>query len=210
MKYVAYRPEDGQIVQVMHGGEWSDAAQTAARLQCECLAVDDTTPVDDVSHYVLDGVLHAYSPAQLRARLERPAWPCRWSNTEMRWVDLRSLEQVKADCWAAIKRQRDTAEHGGFDTPFGRFDSDPKSQSKIIGAAQLASIAAARGEPFSIRWTLQDNSTVVLDAPAMIAVGAAMGQHIDAVHQRGRTLREAIEAATTRDAVMAVTWSEGG
>lgn len=50
----------------------------------------------------------------------------------------------------------------------------------------------------------------MLDAPAMIAVGVAMGQHIDSVHQIGRAKRAAIEAATTYDAVMAVTWSEGG
>lgn len=207
MKYVAYRPEDGQIVQVMCGGELSDAAQAAARLQCECLAVDDTTPVDDVSHYVLDGVLQAYSPAQLRARQERPTWPCRWSNTEMRWIDLRSLEQVKADCWAAIKAQRDAAEWGGFDTPFGRFDSDPVSQAKIIGAAQLASVSLAQGTPFTIEWTLQDNTSVSLDAAQMVAVGAALANHVNAVHQRGRQLRAQIEAAATIADLESITWT---
>lgn len=140
----------------------------------------------------------------------RPAQPTpfhRWDISTHAW--LLDLEDLRKQAWGRIKAQRDAAEWGGFDTPFGRFDSDPNSQTKIIGAAQLASIAAARGEPFSIRWTLQDNSTVMLDAPAMIAVGAAMGRHIDSVHQIGRAKRAAIEAATTYDAIMAVTWSEG-
>ena len=167
--------------------------------------------VSDATHWVdpATGVVRAYTSAQQAAKSAVPAYPCHWSNVSMSWVDERSLDQVKADAWRRIKAARDAAEWGGFDTPFGRFDSDPKSQAKIIGAAQLASIAAARGEPFSIRWTLQDNSTVMLDAPAMIAVGAAMGRHIDSVHQIGRAKRAAIEAATTHDAVMAVTWSEG-
>jgi hypothetical protein len=142
-------------------------------------------------------------------RPECPSAHHRWNPEVGAWQDSRSMDELRSARWGEIKAQRDAAEWGGFDTPFGRFDSDPKSQAKIIGAVQLASIAAARGEPFSIRWTLQDNSTVVLDAPAMIAVGVAMGQHIDSVHQIGRAKRAAIEAATTRDAVMAVTWSEG-
>lgn len=198
-----YYDEEGNIAIATES--WVDAAQLPGYRLVE---VHDT--VTDETHWISPaGQPIAYTDQQREAKAKSPPFPARWSNTEMRWIDLRSLEQVKADCWAAIKAQRDAAEWGGFDTPFGRFDSDPRSQAKIIGAAQLASIAAARGEPFSIRWTLQDNSTVVLDAPAMIAVGVAMGQHIDSVHQIGRAKRAAIEAATTYDAVMAVTWSEG-
>jgi len=207
MRYAAYI-DDGSIVQLLDGPR-EDVQRTCERHGWRFVEIAPGARVSDISHYVVGGQLVAYTPDQLHARQNPPQPRCRWSNAEMRWIDLRSLDEIKADRWMAIKAARDAAEAAGFDTPFGRFDSDPASQAKIIGAAQLASIALAQGQPFSIRWTRQDNTAVELDAPAMIAVGVAMGQHIDSVHQIGRAKRAAIEAATTHDAVMAVTWSEG-
>lgn len=138
----------------------------------------------------------------------RPAQPTpfhRWDISTHAW--LLDLEDLRKQAWERIKADRDAAEAAGFDTPWGRFDSDPASQTKIIGAAQLASIALAQGAPFNIEWTLQDNTSVSLDAAQMIAVGAALANHVNAIHQRGRQLRAQIEAAATLADLESITWT---
>ena len=119
------------------------------------------------------------------------------------WVDPRSLLQLKADQWVAIKAARDAAEFGGFTWDGSTFDSDLTSQSRIQGAVQLAGLDPAN---FSLDWTLADNSVRTLSAAQMTAVGAALGVHVAAQHALGRTLRSQIEAATTAAEVDAVAW----
>lgn len=103
--------------------------------------------------------------------------------------------------WIEIKLARDAAEFGGFTWDGSRFDSDQISQSRIQGAVQLA----AMGPGFEIDWTLADNSARTLDAAAMFAVGAALGQHVNAQHAKGRDLRTRIDAATPEE-IEAITW----
>lgn len=121
------------------------------------------------------------------------------------WVDVRDLEQKKADKWEEVKAARDAAEHGGFTWDGSAFDSDPGSQTKIIGAAQLANMSPAS---FLMDWTLKDNTVRTLTGAQMIAVGQALGVHVNAQHVLGRTLRQQIEAATTAAEVAAIHWPE--
>lgn len=204
MRYAAYI-DDGSIVQLLDGPR-EDIQRTCERHGWRFVEIAPGARVSDISHYVVGGQLVAYTPDQLHARQNPPHPRCRWSKAEMRWIDLRSLDEIKADRWTAIKAARDAAEAAGFDTPFGRFDSDPASQGKIIGAVTAAQLALGVGAPWQIDWTLQDNTVVRLDAPAMIAVGQALMVHVDAVHERGRTLREAIDAAQTAAEVETVSW----
>lgn len=106
--------------------------------------------------------------------------------------------------WGAVKARRDQAEWSGCNTALGRVDSDPDSQRKTGGAVQMAMIAQAAGAPFSIDWTMQDNSTVAHDAAAMIAMGVAVGQHVAACHEAALAKRTAIDAASTAAAIEAV------
>jgi hypothetical protein len=125
----------------------------------------------------------------------------RWVDGQ--WVDPRGLEAVKSDKWNEIKSRRDEEEHGGFDWDGSRFDSDQESQSKIIGAVQLAGLSDAA---FAIDWTLQDNTVRALDKQQMIAVGRALAQHITSTHETGRQLRQQIELASSIEQVQAVNW----
>lgn len=108
--------------------------------------------------------------------------------------------------WARIKELRDAAEEAGFVWDGSTFDSDKTSQSRIQGAAQLATLAKINNQPLSIEWTLMNNGTRSLSADDMIAVGMALGAHINEQHVRARQLREQIEAATTPEQVQAVRW----
>jgi len=122
------------------------------------------------------------------------------------WVDPRTLQDFKTAKWAEVKQHRDDTENGGFTWGGSTFDSTPISQSRIQGAAQLATLAKINNQPFSIEWTLADNSARTLNAQEMIAVGTAMGQHINACHTRARQLRSLIEAAQTKEEVEAIYW----
>lgn len=148
----------------------------------------------------IDGAMQ-YNPQPAR-----PSEVHVWSWATKTWVDPRSLPDFKAAKWAEIKRARDQAEFGGFTWDGSAFDSDPTSQSRIQGAAQLATLAQLASQPFSIDWTLADNTVRTLSAADMIAVGTAMGVHISTQHASGRVKRQQIDAASTVEEVNAVAW----
>lgn len=108
--------------------------------------------------------------------------------------------------WGMLKLDRDAAENAGFTWDGSTFDSDKTSQSRIQGASQLAILAVSSGSPFSIDWTLADNTVRTLSAQDMIAVGVAMGQHIQAQHAKGRQLRANLDAATTPQEIDSIQW----
>lgn len=118
-----------------------------------------------------------------------------------------TLDALKAHKWAEVKAHRQAAEHGGFEVAgLGVYDSDPVSQTKIIGAALAAQMAIAKAEPFSLGWTRADESIVTLNAAQMIAVGMALMAHVDQVHQVGRSLRDLIAAANDEQDLAAIAW----
>lgn len=120
-----------------------------------------------------------------------------------------TIDEQRASVWEAVRAARDRAEWWGCSTPLGRADSDPDSQRKVAGAVQLAMIAQAGGAPFSIDWTMQDNSSVPHDAAAMITLGVAVGQHVAACHAVALAKRSAIDGADNVEALMAID-IEGG
>lgn len=122
------------------------------------------------------------------------------------WQRVYSLAESKAMKWEAIKATRQAVEYGGFTWNGSAFDSDPVSQSKIQGAAQLATLAQMASQPFVMDWTLADNTVLELDGTQMLAVGMALGLHVSGTHQTGRALREQIESATTVEQLDAITW----
>ncbi len=117
-----------------------------------------------------------------------------------------SLQELKIEKWAEIKRMRDLREFSTFVWDGSTFDADDISQRRIQGAAMLAMIAQSAGQPFSIDWTLADNSIRSLTDAQMLAVGEALGVHVETQHAIARTLRAAINAATTKAEVDAVVW----
>jgi len=119
------------------------------------------------------------------------------------WPDIRTLEGVKALAWFRIKETRDAFEFGGMTVADRTFDTDTASQARIQGAVQLASMA---GEDFEIDWTLADNSTVTLARSDLMAVGLALGNHVQFAHRTARTLRQQIEAAESIDEAESITW----
>lgn len=154
-----------------------------------------------LTHYLKDGELIAYT-AEETAQLLHPIPGHVWE-PGTGWVDGRTVEEVRAECWTRIKADREAAEFGGFEWNGMRFDSDMTSQMRIIGATQLASII---GENFSITWTLADNTTVELNGEQMGQIGAALGLHVNGVHTKGRILRDQIDTASNVEDLRNIAW----
>lgn len=112
------------------------------------------------------------------------------------WFDPRTLVEIKEQKWQEIKKQRDILEFGGFEFEGNIYDSDQVSQGRILGAASAG---------LSQVWTLADNTTVNLTADQLVQLYHALQIHIAIAHERGRTAREAIMSATTKEDVDAVT-----
>ena len=118
------------------------------------------------------------------------------------------LAAARAARRAIINAARDAAQDGGAVVAgVGTFDSDARSRQFLNGAVMTATLAQANAQPFTIDWTLADNSVVTLDAGGLIAVGVAVALHIDAIQRRARVLKTRIDAAGTLAAIAAVAWT---
>lgn len=114
------------------------------------------------------------------------------------------LDKLRAARWVEARAYRDRKRVGGAVTPLGRVDSDEESRGLILGARELAKDALAAGVPFLMAWTMADNNDVDHDAEALLAMSAAVGLHIAACHAAGQSIRAAIDAATSVEAIAAV------
>ncbi|WP_257620099.1 DUF4376 domain-containing protein [Janthinobacterium sp. NKUCC08_JDC] len=119
------------------------------------------------------------------------------------WIDARTLDSVKVRTWERIKAARSVAETADFMCCGVVYQAD---KDRIVGATQLALIAQAAGQPYSIDWTLSDNTHVTLDASGMIAVGAALGAHVTEAFAIALRLRKQIAIATSFDTLEAILW----
>jgi hypothetical protein len=165
---------------------------------------------DDSTHYVADGALVAYTSEERARKAARPAGPCAWSNATRAWIDLRTLEQRRAERWAQIKAARAAAIDAPLAVPgVGAFDCDEASRANIANAALLMQTMAASlqpGEVPTIEFTLADNTVATLTAAQMVDVALRMGAKVQAAHATARALRDAIAAAATAEAVDSVHW----
>lgn len=152
------------------------------------------------NHYIQIPIADLYSRTQDYLSLTEPFT----GSTIM--PEATDLEKEKLKKWLEIKLERNRREFGGFVWDGSTFDSDTTSQSRIQGGVQLATIAQANNQPFSINWTLQDNSVRLLNTTEMIQVGMALAQHVQSIHEISRVLRSSIENATTTQELGPIRW----
>lgn len=104
---------------------------------------------------------------------------------------------------------RDRHEWAGCMTPLGRMDTTPDSQRKINGSVTMAVVAQVAGAPFLKLWTMENNSEVAHDAPAMIAAGVAVGTYVSAVHAHAVAMKAQVDAAEDIAALDAIDITQG-
>ena len=121
-------------------------------------------------------------------------------------LDLRTLDDRKAEKWEEIKLAREAEIDSLLETPYGDFDADPVSRQNITDAVLMVKTLQELGQPSSIDFTLADNSVVALTAAEMINVGLLLGAKVQSAHSTGRALRTQLDAAETPEAVDLVVW----
>lgn len=117
------------------------------------------------------------------------------------------LAEAKVIRWEFVKTARTRHIDSGLTTPYGDFQTAPPERQNITDAVLLAQTLASQSQPVSIDWTLADNSVVTLGLTEIVTVGLLLGQKVQEAHAHARTLRAAIDAATTVEEVEAVSWS---
>jgi hypothetical protein len=132
----------------------------------------------------------------------KPNTHCYLDMETKQWEDPRTLADLKAAQWNLIKQARSNAEYAGFAWDRSVFDSDALSQNRITGAVTLAQLSPG----FTIDWTLADNSVRTLNQADMIAVGVALGVHVQTQFAKAQGLRLQIDAASTPGQVAVVVW----
>jgi hypothetical protein len=120
-----------------------------------------------------------------------------------------TLEDAQTICWARAQVYREQQKESGCNTASGRVQTNADSQRIISGAVQAADLSKRYGQPFSMNFTMADNSVVALTADEMIALGLAVAARISACHDVGTGIRDAINAATTAEEAFAVPYQAG-
>lgn len=119
-----------------------------------------------------------------------------------------SVEGNKLIVWEEVKKERDARINGGAPTSFGVVDSDEISRTNISGATIAALVAKQSNTPFSITWTMKDNSTASLNSDQMIQLGIEVVQYINQMHSVARNYRTAIESAQNMAELLAIDVTE--
>jgi hypothetical protein len=104
--------------------------------------------------------------------------------------------QITSNCLAAID--------SGFEHEGHRYDSDLVSRTNIIGTA--TGVQAGIALPQGFTWRTSDNENVPMDGPGVIALGAALLQHVNTQYATSWALKAQIDAATTPEEVAAISW----
>lgn len=118
----------------------------------------------------------------------------------------RPLEELKALKREEINKARDNAEQGGFEYLGKMFDSDPVSCQRIALASQTALISKQASQEFSVEWTCQDNSKIILSADETIGLSVALTKWSNECHIRAGKLKILIDEAKTKEEVDAINW----
>lgn len=122
-------------------------------------------------------------------------------------IPIDELKQAKRD---EINKARDNAEQGGFEYLGKVFDSDPVSCQRIALASQTALISKQAQQEFSVEWTCQDNSKILLSADETIGLSVALTQWSNTCHVKASELKALVDKAETKEEVEAIEWSSIG
>jgi hypothetical protein len=144
-------------------------------------------------------------PGELSRAGRRDSEAAYWRGVDgVEWVETSTLDQARAEAWTAAKNARVEAEAEPFEFEGGMYDPNKEN---VSGAALAALLAQLGGLEVSRTWTLADNSRRVLTGAQIIAMGLALTARVDAIHERGRMLRDLIDNATTSAEAYGYTWN---
>lgn len=167
--------------------------------------VEGEFPCD--TYYISDGVPVKYTPEQEAAKAQITGFLSQWSNTTMQWVDTRTLEDLKTSAKLRINSLRLQTNQTSFSYLGKDIATDPLSRSDIDAINGEVNNTGAFPAGWPGGWKCIDNTYVALTTvtqwkafyTAMVNQGSINFAH-------AQDLKATITAATTAEAVLAVTW----
>lgn len=161
------------------------------------VVVVDSQIKDGASLYVEDGELVTKPP--------RPSAAHEWDWASKAWT--LNLTLAKEQKWAAMKLARAAEKDSVLVTPHGTFDADEAGRNNIAQTVQLlGTLTQLAQAPATIEFTRSDNTTATLTPAQMTEIGVLLGAKVQAAYNKGRTVRQQIDAAQTQQAVDAIGW----
>jgi hypothetical protein len=153
------------------------------------------------------GAVITYTTEQRALRDNPPSHSAEWDNNSMSWVDLRTLDQLKADLVAAVLARRDQELAKPFTCDLGTFYGGPAGRQDIANAAQLSDKAVQLGQPSTVALLRPDGTNPALDNGQLGLLGLLFGQNWTAQYQHAQDRVLAINAAPdAQTATAAAVW----
>lgn len=103
-----------------------------------------------------------------------------------------TLAELNTRKWNQLRIKRDQLEQAGVHYLGKTLESDTVSVQRIAIAVQAAQAAIATDQPFTLDWTMQDNTSLTLDAAQVVGMSVALAQYSNSLHQIARGLRDNI------------------
>ena len=154
------------------------------------------------THYVLNGALTSYTPAQIVSKQALPQVPSLWSNESMSWVSGASLSESKVLAISKMRAARESLITGTFSWDGSTFDSDQVSQTRLMGLFVDSKEPSFLPTP----WRLSNNSWRTLSAENAVEIWAALRGHIRGAFQTFAAKEASINSASSIEEVNAISW----
>lgn len=148
--------------------------------------------------YIEDNNLVPYSNDELTAKRNIPRG-YKWKMPEKIVIDDRSLDQSKQYKWDEIKEVRENKKVAPFEYDGHQYDANQQAiNTRIMGLSN--------GINSNTQWTTQDNQVVTLNPAQMKAMGKALSERLQTIHEISISLRSQIDNATTIQEVDNINW----
>ncbi len=117
----------------------------------------------------------------------------------------RLLVETQKAAWEEIKKQRTERDKQPLDYLGAQFDFEKQEdREKIKWMIDAAKRAAEKSLPFSVAWTMADNSVVNLSGDQVQDIPLVVAMRSDTNHQKAREIKGRIETAQSVDDIDAI------
>ena len=116
----------------------------------------------------------------------------------------KALSKAKDYQKKLITQWRDEALASGVEYEGEIYQADAGSHNMLSGV--IAASAAGIPLPDGFVWRTIDNKNITMTADTLKALGQIMFEYVEQCHHKAWTLKDAVNQATTIDAVQSITW----
>ena len=159
-------------------------------------------------YYSISSTTVMEHPDWIETGPQKPDPSYMWNPLSLEWVapNAEPLDDLKTEKWNQIKLFRNIIEFGGFSWKNQIFDSGQLSLIRLGTTVQSAIISKITSSPFSINWTLKNNSVITCSADDILAINDALLNHVNQCHQHSKSLRTRLDEAKSSMQISNINW----